>query len=132
LSKLDLWVTTFTLTNHQQPTTADHGAHCHQPPLAPPDLQAKAAVMKAEAEAVTVGDRNTGGGSSGGDEDNCGVSNGGCTDTRTINNQQKAVAAMATKTTMDGDSNDDDYDNDGDVGGGGTGGDGGQKWRWAL
>jgi hypothetical protein len=49
--------------------------------------------MKAEVEAVTVGDRNTGGGGSGGDEDNGGNSNGGCTDTRTINNQLKAVVA---------------------------------------
>jgi hypothetical protein len=47
------------------------------PPLAPPDLQAKAAVMEAEAEVVTVGDGNTGGPSSGGDEDNGGNSNGG-------------------------------------------------------
>jgi hypothetical protein len=36
--------------------------------------------MKAEAEAVTVGDRNMGGGSSGGDKDNGGDSNGGGTD----------------------------------------------------
>jgi hypothetical protein len=43
--------------------------------------------MKAEAEAVTVGDRNTGGGGSGGDEDNGGNSDGGCIDTEqsTIN-----------------------------------------------
>ncbi len=46
------------------------------PLLALPDLQAKAAVMKAEAEAVTVGDGNMGGGGSGGDEDNGGNSNG--------------------------------------------------------
>ncbi len=108
LSKLDLCVTTFTLANDQQLTTADHGAHHHRPPLAPPDLQAKAAVMKAEAEAVTVSDRNTGGGGSGGDKDNGGNSNGGCTDTRTINNQLKAAVAMARKTTMDGDSDNDD------------------------
>jgi hypothetical protein len=132
LSKLDLCATTFTLTNDQQPTTADHGAHRHQPPLVLPDLQAKAAVMKAEAEAVTFGDRNTGGGGSGGNEDNGGDSNGGCTDTRTINNQLKTAVATATKTTMDGDSDNDDYDNDGDAGGGGSGGDGGRQWRWAL
>jgi hypothetical protein len=53
------------MTNNQRRT--DHGAHRHRPPLAPPDLQAKAAVVKAEAEAVTVGDGNTGGGGSGGD-----------------------------------------------------------------
>jgi hypothetical protein len=46
--------------------------------------------MKAEAEAVTVGDGNMGGGSSGGkgsggDKDNGGNSNGGCIDK---NNQQ--------------------------------------------
>jgi hypothetical protein len=46
----------------------------------PPDLQAKAAVMNAEAEAVTVGDGNTGGGGSGGNKDNSGDSDGGCTD----------------------------------------------------
>ncbi len=86
----------------------DHVAHRHQPPLAPPDLQAKAAVMKAEAEAVAVSDRNTGGGGSGGDEDNGGNSNGRCTDTRTINNRLKATAATAMKTTMDGDSDDND------------------------
>jgi hypothetical protein len=36
--------------------------------------------MKAEVEAVTVGDGNTGGGGSGGNEDNDGDSIGGCTD----------------------------------------------------
>ena len=41
--------------------------------------------MKAEAEAVTVGDGNTGGSISGGDKDNGGNSDGGCTDK---NNQQ--------------------------------------------
>ncbi len=46
--------------------------------------------MKAEVEAVTLGDGNTGGGGSGcdgsgGDKDNGGDSNGGCTDK---NNQQ--------------------------------------------
>jgi hypothetical protein len=98
-----------------------------------PDLQAKAAVvMKAEAEAVTVGDRSTAGGGSGGDKDNGGDSDGGCTDTRTINNQLKAVAAMATKRMMDGDSDDNNYNNDGDGGGSGSGGDGGRWWRWAL
>jgi hypothetical protein len=66
------------MTNNQQ--QIDHGAHRHRPPLAPPDLQAKATVMKAEAEAVTVGYRNTGGSCSGGDEDNGGDSNGRCTD----------------------------------------------------
>ncbi len=53
------------MTNNQLRT--DHGAHCHRPLLVLPDLQAKAAVMKAEAEAVTVGDVNKGGGGSGGD-----------------------------------------------------------------
>jgi uncharacterized membrane protein YgcG len=43
------------MTNDQRST--NHGAHRHRPPLAPPDLQAKAAMMKAEAEAVTVGDK---------------------------------------------------------------------------
>jgi hypothetical protein len=66
------------MTNNQQWT--DHGAHCHRPPLSPPDLQAKAAVMKAEAEVVTVGDGNTSGGSSGGNEDSGGNSDGRCTD----------------------------------------------------
>jgi hypothetical protein len=70
-------------TNNQRRT--DHGAHLHRPPLVPPDLQAKAAVMKAEAEAVTVGDGNTCGGGSGGDgsvgnRDKGGDSDGGCTD----------------------------------------------------
>ncbi len=51
----------------------------------PHDLQAKAAVIKAKLEAVTVGDGNTGGSGSGGDEDNGGDSDGGCTDK---NNQQ--------------------------------------------
>ncbi len=88
--------------------------------------------MKAELEAVTVGDRNTGGGGSGVNEDNGGNRDGGCTDTRTINNQLKAAAATATKTTMDGDSDDNDYSNDGNIGGGGGGGDGERKWRWAL
>jgi hypothetical protein len=55
----------------------DHGAHRHRPPLAPPDLQVKASLMEAEAEAVTVGNGNMGdggssGGGSGGDKDNCG------------------------------------------------------------
>ncbi len=36
--------------------------------------------MNAEAEAVTVGDGNTGGGGSGGNKDNSGDSDGGCTD----------------------------------------------------
>jgi hypothetical protein len=89
-------------------------------------------VIKAEAEAVTVDDRNTGGGGSGGDEGNGGDSNGGCTDTRTINNQLKAAAATAMKTTMDGDSDNEDYNNYGNGGGGGSGGDGGRQWRWAL
>jgi hypothetical protein len=40
-------------------------------------------MMEAEVEAVSVGDRNTGG-SSGGDKDNIGDSNGGGTD----NNKQ--------------------------------------------
>ncbi len=48
------------------------GAYRHRPPLAPPDLQVKAAVMEAEVEAVTVGNGNMGsssgsGGGSGGD-----------------------------------------------------------------
>ncbi len=45
--------------------------------------------MKAEVEAVTVGDGNTGGGGSGGDEDNGGDSDGGCTDK---NNQQSTIS----------------------------------------
>jgi hypothetical protein len=55
----------------------------------------------------------TAGGGSGGDKKNGRDSNGGCTDTRTINNQLKAAVATATKTMMDGDSNNNDYDNDG-------------------
>ncbi len=43
----------------------------------PPDLQAKAAVMKAEVEAVTVGDGNTVGGGSGGDGSGGNKDNGG-------------------------------------------------------
>jgi hypothetical protein len=114
------------MTNNQQRT--DLGAHCHHPPLAPPDLQAKAAVMKADAEAVTVGDGNTGGGGSGGGKDNGSDSNGGCTDK---NNQQstKSVGSHGNKND-DGDSDEDNYDNDGDGGGGGS--DGGRRWRWAL
>ncbi len=74
------------MTNNQQRT--DHDARRHRPPLAPTDLQAKAVVMKAEAEAVTVGDGSTGGSSSGGDEDNGGNNDGGCTDK---NNQQSTI-----------------------------------------
>jgi hypothetical protein len=93
LSKLDLWAPT--LTKNQQWT--DHGAHRHRPLLAPPDLQTKAAVMKAEVDAVTVGDSKTGDGGSGGNEDNGSGSNGGCTDK---NNQQSTKAAVATATKM--------------------------------
>ncbi len=112
------------MTNNQQRT--DHGAHRHRPPLAQPDLQAKTAVMKAEAEAVTVGDRNMGGGGSGGNKDNGGDSNGGCTDK---NHQQttKSCDGHGNKNN-NGDSDDDDYDNDGN----GGGGDGGPRWQWAL
>jgi hypothetical protein len=78
------------MTNNQRWT--DHGAHRHQPPLAPPDLQAKAAVMKAESEAVlSVMETQVAAAVvatavvMGGDKDNGGNSDGGCTDT---NNQQ--------------------------------------------
>jgi hypothetical protein len=77
-----------TLTNDNNQRGTYHGAHCHRPPLVPPDLQAKAAVMKAEVEAVTVGDGNMGGGGSGGNEDNGGNGNGGCT---AKNNQQSTI-----------------------------------------
>jgi hypothetical protein len=72
--------------------------------------------MKAEAEAVTVGDGNTGGSGSGGSKDNGGNSNGGCTDK---NNQQstKSVGGHVNKD-VNGDSN----NNEGvKVGGGGGG-----------
>jgi hypothetical protein len=85
------------MTYNQQQT--ENGAHRHCPPLAPPDLQAKAAVMKAEAEAVIASDGNTGDGGSGGNKDNGGNSDGRA-QTRTINNQLKAAAATATKTSM--------------------------------
>ncbi len=82
--------------------------------------------MKAEVEAVTVGDGNTGGGGSGGNKDNSGDSNGGCPDK---NNQQstKRGGSHGNKNN-DGDSNDDDYDSVGNF----CGGDGGRWWRWAL
>jgi hypothetical protein len=57
-----------------------NGAHRHHPPLVLPDLQAKAAVMEAEAEAVTVGNENMGGGGSGGKKVNGGNSDDGGTD----------------------------------------------------
>ena len=47
--------------------------------------------MKAEAEAVTVGDGNTGGSGSGGNKDNGGNSNGGCTDKNNQPWQQKGL-----------------------------------------
>jgi hypothetical protein len=40
------------MTNNQQWT--DQGAHRNRPPLVPPDLQAKAVVMKAEVETVML------------------------------------------------------------------------------
>jgi hypothetical protein len=78
------------MTNDQQRT--DHAAHHHCPLLAPADQQAKAVVVEAEMEAVTVCDKNTGcsGGGSGGsgsNEYNGGNSNGRSTDK---NNQQSS------------------------------------------
>jgi hypothetical protein len=65
------------MTNNKQWT--DHGAHRHCPQLTLPDLQAKAAVMEAEVEAVTVSNGNMGGGGSGGDKGNGGNRDGGDT-----------------------------------------------------
>jgi hypothetical protein len=79
--------------------------------------------MKAEAEAVTVCDGNTGGGGSDGNEDNGCNSNGWCTDK---NNQQSTKGGGSHGVENDdGDSNDNDYDNDGN--GGVGGGDGGRR-----
>ncbi len=82
--------------------------------------------MEAEAEAVTMGDRNMGGSSSGVDEDNGNDSDGRCTDK---NNQQSTKSSSGHGIKNDyGDSNDNNDDNDGN----GGGGDGGRWWRWAL
>jgi hypothetical protein len=108
------------MANDQQLT--DHGAHRHHPPLAPPDLQAKVVVMEVEAEAVTVGNENTGGGGSGGNKDNGGKSNGGDTDK---NNKQSTKRGSSHGKEND---NCDNYDNNDDNDGNGGGGDGGRRW----
>ncbi len=84
-------------TSHlnQQPTMDLTMAPCHCSPLEPPDLQVKAALMEAEVEAVTDGDRNRGGGGGGTSYSNSG---GGRQQQgqATINNMQQQSAAVAT------------------------------------
>jgi hypothetical protein len=88
LSKID--------TSHldQRPMTDLTMAPRHHSPLEPPDLQVKAALMEAEVEAVTDGDKNRGGGGSG----NSNSDSGGSRQQRgqaTINNMRWWSAAVA-------------------------------------
>jgi hypothetical protein len=105
----------------------------------PPDLKVKAAVMEAEAEAVTVGDGNIGGGSGGGgssgdNKDKRNDSNGGGTD----NNQQLIESCDGNDNgncNNDSFNNNNNHDNNGNSNSNGNsngGSSGGRQWRWVV